>query len=62
MASFCNACAAEHGDPRGDFTEMEEYSVVLCEGCGAIQVDEQGNCISSDCLKKHGTEPMLSGL
>jgi hypothetical protein len=25
---------------------------VICEGCGLIQVDQLGQCISKDCLKQ----------
>ena len=24
-------------------------AIVICEGCGVIQVDQEGNCISTDC-------------
>jgi len=54
MAEFCEACAAELGNPYGDFRDMVaegEVTLVLCEGCGAIYVDPQGNCVSKDCLK-----------
>lgn len=59
MAEFCEACAAALGHPYGDFrgvTKQEDLengkaAVVLCEGCGPIQVNEAGFCISGDCLK-----------
>lgn len=66
MAEFCNACAKELGF-EGDFigtTPTDVYlngraTSVLCEGCGPIQVDPTGFCISLDCLEKgkpgHGT-------
>jgi len=68
MAEFCRQCAENlyphnGGDiHKGDFvgiTTIEEeaqglYAVVLCEGCGPIQVDSEGNCITPDCLEKHG--------
>ncbi len=53
MAEFCAQCAAEHGG-HSDFKGVQPYEVVLCEGCGPIQVDRKGNCLSSDCLKWHG--------
>ena len=53
MAAFCQQCANEFGEP-GDFEGCAPFEVVLCEGCGAIQVNEQGECISPDCLKRHG--------
>lgn len=65
MADFCKACteqmfgvfAAENNDMK-DLTSQEGWdnglaASVLCEGCGPIQVDPQGNCVSSDCLE-HG--------
>jgi hypothetical protein len=62
MADFCNQCAATLGFDHGDLdgiTKPEDWekglaAVVLCEGCGAIQVDPQGNCISADCYENHG--------
>jgi hypothetical protein len=57
MADFCNQCTDNRsGDCVGDFvnlstaadTEAGLFPVVLCEGCGAIQVDHLGNCISHD--------------
>lgn len=62
MADFCNQCAVDLGFSPGDMkgiTKPEDWTqgmscVVLCEDCGAIQVDPEGNCISEDCLKQHG--------
>jgi len=51
MADFCNQCAKSLALPHGDLAGLDLYTVVLCEGCGAIQVDEYGNCISRDCLE-----------
>ena len=62
MADFCQQCSEEIFDQ--DFKELagitpfdawndDKASVVLCEGCGPIQVDPEGRCVSSDCLKKH---------
>jgi len=64
MANFCNQCADELKFPNGDLaglstpeqTEQKLYCIVLCEGCGTIQVDHLGNCISDDCLKQHGVK------
>jgi hypothetical protein len=62
MADFCNQCAFQlFGFEQGDFvgaTTFEDerkglFALVLCEGCGSIQVDHNGNCISKDCLE-HG--------
>ena len=63
MADFCKQCSIElFGKDFGDLAnittseqwEDEVVAVVLCEGCGVIQVDPEGRCVSPDCLKKHG--------
>jgi hypothetical protein len=60
MADFCKQCSIEiFGEDFGDLsditTEAETkegyYALVICEGCGIIQVDHEGKCISNDCLK-----------
>ena len=59
MAEFCNQCATHLGFPTGDLkgiTQQEDFDkelacIVICEGCGTILVDPQGNCISKDCLR-----------
>lgn len=62
MADFCQQCSEElFGKDFGDFAgqttpEMWEqgyHAVVLCEGCGPIQVDPEGRCVSEDCEKPH---------
>jgi len=61
MAEFCNQCAADMGFP-GDFcglvtadqVKIGLSAIVLCEGCGRTIVDHEGNCISEQCLMKHG--------
>lgn len=61
MADFCRQCSLRIFGR--DFRELagitthEDWKVgkscvVLCEGCGPIQVDPDGNCISKDCLEK----------
>lgn len=62
MADFCRQCSIElfgkdYGELKG-LTQQEDWEngeacVVLCEGCGPIQVDPEGRCISKDCLKSH---------
>jgi hypothetical protein len=59
MADFCKACSIEifgrdTEDLKGIISE-EKYkdgfaTLVICEGCGTIQVDHLGNCLSSNCL------------
>ena len=68
MADFCRQCSIEtfgedFGDLKGlstpEHTAQGLYAVVLCEDCGPIQVDHEGNCISPDCWKKghkHGSQ------
>lgn len=61
MADFCKQCSEEtFGEDFGDLAGLSNpwhtlyrlYPVVLCEGCGPIQVDHTGKCIG-DCLEKH---------
>ena len=60
MAEFCKACSLELLGK--DFSELANITskknesngvavTVICEGCGIIQVDHAGNCISTDCLR-----------
>jgi hypothetical protein len=72
VAEFCRQCTIEDGLPggnyeegRGDLQGVTSHSdweqglavVVICEGCGPIQVDPEGNCVSEDCLRHHGLRP-----
>lgn len=60
MADFCKACSDKLFGPDmppdlGGITKQAEWEhgkavAVLCEGCGPIQVDPEGNCVSRDCL------------
>lgn len=60
MADFCEACCREMGFDGGDLAERtkpEDWAEgkacsVICEGCGFIQVDPKGNCVSKDCIRK----------
>ena len=54
MADFCKQCSEQlfgedFGDLKGlspqDCLTTDRYAVVLCEGCGTTQVDNDGNCI-----------------
>jgi hypothetical protein len=64
MADFCKACSIEiwgedHKDLVGQ-TTLEHWkkntaAVVICEGCGFIQVDPEGNCVSENCA--HAGQP-----
>ena len=65
MADFCNQCCKNMDFPEGVdlaglITEQDTKDgyvscVVICEGCGPIQVDHLGNCVSVDCYEKHNT-------
>jgi len=68
MADFCKQCSIEDfGEDFGDLSNLSKpedtregkYPVVICEGCGPVQVDHEGNCISPDCYEKHGLEDAL---
>jgi hypothetical protein len=62
MSDYCEQCSTaifgeDFGDMAGLSTEDDTnkglFPVVLCEGCGAIQVDHTGKCVSHDCIEKH---------
>jgi hypothetical protein len=61
MADFCKQCSIDNfGEDFGDLagiTKPEDFAegkavIVICEGCGVVQVDPDGVCISADCLEK----------
>lgn len=65
MADFCRQCSTvmfgkDFGDLRGlsskKDTENGLYATALCEGCGPIQVDHEGNCVSLDCGVDHASQ------
>jgi len=62
MADFCKQCNMQMfgaddkslaGLSTPEDTAKGLYPVVLCEGCGPIQVDHLGNCVSKDCQGDH---------
>lgn len=62
MDDFCKQCSIEiFGEDFRDLAELSTeddtknglYPVVICEGCGCIQVDHEGACVSPDCAKHH---------
>lgn len=60
MADFCKQCSEElFSEDFEDFKGLGELEKdyghsVLCEGCGPTLVDNNGYCITRDCLEKHG--------
>ena len=68
MADFCKQCSTElFGEDFGDLKGIGELTPeqredggwgfgALCEGCGSTLVDEAGQCILRNCLKKHGVQ------
>ncbi len=62
MADFCRQCSLdEFGKDFGDLAQIttpeEEaqglYAVVLCEGCGPIQVTAKGMCLGNCSSESH---------
>lgn len=59
MADFCKQCSInifvdDFGELAG-ITSEDDWAqgvaqTVICEGCGPIQVDPKGNCVSKDCM------------
>lgn len=63
MSDYCRQCSIDifgedNGELRGlsgaEDTEKGLYPVVICEGCGVVQVDHEGSCVSPDCVHRHG--------
>ena len=59
MADYCWQCTEKWIGLDGKDNDMrglcDEWHVVpvLCEGCGAVDVDHEGRC-QGGCLEKHG--------
>ena len=51
MAEFCAQCAKQYGMSNGFINECKPnyLATVICEGCGVIQVNHKGECVSHDC-------------
>lgn len=63
MADFCKQCSLDiWGEDFGDMANISKpedtvkglYASVICEDCGIIQVDHEGNCITHESKPKHG--------
>lgn len=66
MAEFCAQCAEEMGF-KSDFIGLPNakhglYHTVLCEGCGPIQVNSKGECVSDDCMCTGHNVPLDTGV
>ncbi len=61
MADFCKQCAEEIGF-ESDFIDINLkkglYHMNLCEGCGPIQTNGKGECITEDCLQSGHHVPL----
>jgi len=60
MADFCKQCSEallgeDFGELRGLCGEGQTVEV-LCEGCGPTIVNEDGVCVNTTCLRKHGIQ------
>lgn len=59
MADFCRQCWGDNyqGNLENLTTESDTnngtFAVAICEGCGVIQVDHTGLCVSTDCYSEN---------
>ena len=53
MAEYCAQCAKDHNMENGmaGLCKPGELVLEVCEGCGVIQVNHKGECMSRDCDK-----------
>lgn len=65
MADFCKQCSLEifgedFKELAGQLTEKQVakgfVAKCICEGCGFTYVNNEGECVAPDCLKKHGAK------
>lgn len=66
MSDYCKQCLIEMFGPGlfddlAGITTPEDMAagkacIAICEGCGYIQVDPEGACISSDCYSSDGAK------
>lgn len=69
MADFCKQCSIEmFGEDGEDLKGISDRTLTkeekekglgwsaICEGCGFIIVNDEGECITENCLKRHGCE------
>jgi len=68
MANFCKSCSIELFGK--DFEELKPkepaepgyYYSGICETCGMIQVDNDGDCVSEDCNRQRNPDACSQGL
>lgn len=65
MADFCRQCSLEHfgedfrelaGMSTPEDTAKGLFTVNICEGCGFVLVDHEGECVDPDCPKHGGVK------
>lgn len=62
MAEYCAQCAIEHNMQNGmaGLCKSGQLALEVCEGCGVIQVNHRGECVSNDCGKlSHAVEVVV---
>ena len=68
MADFCKQCSIDHfgqdfrelaGLSKPQDTANKLYANVICEGCGHIQVDHEGVCVTTNCLVGDHNKPKI---
>ncbi len=57
MADFCKACSTDmfgkdYHEMAGLCPTINDVAIVLCEGCGPIFVNSNGECVSTECSCK----------
>jgi hypothetical protein len=63
MADFCKQCSMDvFGEDFGEMANLTTpeqtakglFATVICEDCGVVQVDHEGNCITHEKRPQHG--------
>jgi hypothetical protein len=60
VADFCKKCSIDiFGKDFGELAGLcneDQLALTICEGCGVVQVNHLGECVSKDCAKRHGEQ------
>ena len=61
MSDFCKQCSIymfgeDFKDLANLITKDYKIATVICEGCGVIEVNKEGECVTKNCFKLHGEE------